>query len=262
MSDPARDPTQIERLLAIMERLRAPDGCPWDREQTPLSLRPYIIEEAHEAVEAITAGDGAEIRDELGDLLLQVVFQAQLAKEEGRFDFEQVAHAICEKLLRRHPHVFGETRAADAEEALRSWERIKAEQEGKPARKRDRHMPVLHRALRLQEKAAGFGFDWEEPEQLMEKLREETSEVAEAIGRRDRDAVKDEVGDLLFMAVNLARFFDFHPDEALEGALDKFDRRFACMQRAAEESGRKLEDLALAEQEALWQEAKRGEKKG
>jgi tetrapyrrole methylase family protein/MazG family protein len=261
MDGPGREKPQIERLLAIMERLRAPDGCPWDREQTPLSLRPYIIEEAHETVEAITASDPEEVREELGDLLLQVVFQAQIAKEEGRFDFEGVARAIADKLERRHPHVFGGERAADADEALKSWERIKAEKEGKTSRKRDRHMPALHRALRLQEKAAGFGFDWEEPGQLVDKLREETEEVAAAVAGGDREAVRDEVGDLLFMAVNLARFFELHPDEAMEGALAKFERRFAHMERRAEEAGRRLADLPLAEQEALWQEAKRGERK-
>lgn len=262
MGDTDGRKTQIDRLLGIMERLRSPEGCPWDREQTPSSLRPYIIEEAHETVEAITGGDPEEVREELGDLLLQVVFQAQIARENGQFDFEGVARGICEKLLRRHPHVFGETKAANAVEALASWERIKAEQEGKTTRKRERHMPVLHRALRLQEKAAGFGFDWEEPSQLLDKVREETDEVREALGLSDRGRLKEEVGDLLFMVVNLARFLDVHPDEALEGALAKFDRRFAHMEKRASEQGRKLGDLALEEQERLWQEAKRGEKPG
>ncbi len=263
-SPPVRSrPGQMDRLLAIMERLRSPSGCPWDREQTPESLRPYIIEEAHEAVEAVTAGDPAEIRDELGDLLLQVVFQAQIARERGQFEFEDVARAICEKLLRRHPHVFGEeARAAGADEALKSWERIKAEQEGRTARPRERHLPVLHRTLRAQEKAAGLGFDWSEPVQLIDKMREELSELAEAVAAGDRAHVKEELGDLLFMAVNLSRFLEVHPDEALEEALGKFDRRFAHMERRAAERGRALGDLALDEQEALWQEAKRGEKKG
>jgi len=262
MSEPDDREGQVARLLAIMEKLRSPEGCPWDREQTPASLRPYIIEEAHETVEAITAGDSEEVREELGDLLLQVVFQAQLAREEGRFDFEDVARGICEKLLRRHPHVFGDRRAADADEALRNWERIKAEQEGKTARKRERHMPILHRALRLQEKAAGFGFDWVEPAQLLDKVREETEEVREAMSSGDRGRMREEVGDLLFMVVNLARFVEVHPDEALEGALAKFDRRFAHMESRATEKGRKLGDLSLEEQELLWQEAKRMEKRG
>ncbi len=260
--DPFAGKDPVSRLLAIMERLRGEDGCPWDRQQTPESLRPYVIEEAHELVEAITSGTPEEVREELGDVLLQVVFHSQIARERGLFDFAAVAGGIGDKLLRRHPHVFGGEKAADAEEALRSWERIKAEKEGKTSRKRERHLPALHRAMRVQEKAAGLGFDWEEPGQLLDKLAEEVAETREAVARGDRAQVRDEVGDLLFMAVNIARFLEIHPDDALEGALEKFDRRWGHMERRAAETGRELAALTLAEMEELWQEAKRLEKAG
>ena len=254
------DRAPIEELLEVMARLRGEGGCPWDLKQTHESLRPYVVEEAFELVEAIDGGRPEEVREELGDLLLQIVFHCQIAREEGRFTFDDVALAIIEKLVRRHPHVFGDARAADEEEALQNWERIKAETEGKTREKRHRGTPILHRALRLQERAVGFGFDWAETSQLVEKLKEEIGEVDQALATGDREQVADEIGDLLFMAVNLARFLEIHPEDALERSMTKFGKRFAEMERMAKDSGRELGDMTLDEMEAMWQEAKKGEK--
>lgn len=250
----------IEELLEIMATLRGPEGCPWDKEQTHESLKPYVVEEAYELVEAVDGGENGEIREELGDLLLQIIFHSQIAAETGSFDFDDVIRGINEKLLRRHPHVFGDEKAVDEVEALKNWERIKVETEGKKKTKRHPGTPILHRALRMQEKAVSLGFDWEETSQLFEKLEEEINEVREAVASGDREEVTEEIGDLLFMAVNLSRFLDIHPEDALERSLSKFGKRFRIMEAMATKDERSLEEMNLAEMEAYWQEAKKDEK--
>ncbi len=250
----------IEELLEIMATLRGPEGCPWDKEQTHESLKPYVVEEAYELVEAVDGGENGEIREELGDLLLQIIFHSQIAAETGSFDFDDVIRGINEKLLRRHPHVFGDEKAVDEVEALKNWERIKVETEGKKKTKRHPGTPILHRALRMQEKAVSLGFDWEETSQLFEKLEEEINEVREAVASGDREEVTEEIGDLLFMAVNLSRFLDIHPEDALERSLSKFGKRFRTMEEMAAKGERSLEEMNLAEMEAYWQEAKKNEK--
>jgi tetrapyrrole methylase family protein/MazG family protein len=250
----------IDELLEIMAILRGPEGCPWDKGQTHESLRPYVVEEAYELVEAVDGGENAEIKEELGDILLQIIFHSQIAAETNRFNFDDVVQGISEKLLRRHPHVFGDKKAVDEAEALQNWERIKTETEGKKRTKRHPGTPILHRALRMQEKAVSFGFDWEETSQLFEKLEEEIIEVQEAIASGNREEITEEIGDLLFMTVNLSRFLDIHPEEALERSLNKFTKRFRSMEEMAALDNRPLENMALAEMEKYWERAKKKEK--
>ncbi|MDF1536741.1 MAG: nucleoside triphosphate pyrophosphohydrolase [bacterium] len=250
----------MDELLEIMARLRGKGGCPWDRKQTHETLRPYVVEEAYELVEAIDGGVNEEVREELGDLLLQIVFHSQIASESSRFTFDDVARGINEKLIRRHPHVFGDASAADEDEALMNWERIKVETEGKRKTDRHRQTPILHRALRLQDKAVSFGFDWEETGQLLEKLEEEIGEVRDALQGGDREQVVDEVGDLFFMVVNLARFLEIHPEDALERSITKFSNRFRSMEKMVQEDGQSMEKMGLEEMERYWVEAKKKEK--
>ena len=250
----------IDELLEIMAILRGPEGCPWDKEQTHESLKPYVVEEAYELVEAVDGGENGEIREELGDLLLQIIFHSQIAAETGSFDFDDVIRGINEKLLRRHPHVFGDEKAVDEVEALKNWERIKVETEGKKKTKRHPGTPILHRALRMQEKAVSLGFDWEETSQLFEKLEEEINEVREAVASGDREEITEEIGDLLFMAVNLSRFLDIHPEDALERSLRKFGKRFRTMEEMAAKGERSLEEMNLDEMEKYWERAKKNEK--
>jgi tetrapyrrole methylase family protein/MazG family protein len=252
----------LERLLSIMERLRGPDGCPWDREQTLKTLRPYVLEETYEVLEAIDAGDPREHCEELGDLLLQIVFQAQLRKEEGRFEFADVAEAISRKLVSRHPHVFGSSEVKDAEGVLKQWAALKREEnkakgaghsvlEGVP-----REMPALARADRLTEKASRIGFDWPDATGAREKVAEELAELDRAIAGGDRDAVEHELGDLLFAGANLARKLGVAPEEALRGTLARFVTRFAHVERELARRGVPHGEATLAEMDALWDEAK------
>jgi tetrapyrrole methylase family protein/MazG family protein len=252
----------LERLLSIMERLRGPDGCPWDREQTLKTLRPYVLEETYEVLEAIDAGDPREHCEELGDLLLQIVFQAQLRKEEGRFEFADVAEAISRKLVSRHPHVFGSSEVKDAEGVLKQWAALKREEnkakgaghsvlEGVP-----REMPALARADRLTEKASRIGFDWPDATGAREKVAEELAELDRAIAGGDRDAVEHELGDLLFAGANLARKLGVAPEEALRGTLARFVRRFTHVERELARRGVPHGGATLAEMDALWDEAK------
>ncbi len=255
-----KDQTPIQKLLGLMKQLRGPEGCPWDREQTPESLRPYIIEEAYELVEAIEDGNSSEIQEELGDLLLQVVFQCQLASEAGHFSFDDAVESINEKLIRRHPHVFGGDGAITGDEATKHWERIKYETEGKTRTDRPTGLPILHRTLRLQEKAVSFGFEWEKPEDLLDKVAEELGEIRSALDSGDREGLLEEVGDLFFMTVNLSRFLNIHPDDAIEGSLIKFRKRFKSMEQQAEQENRSLVEMDIDEMEELWEVAKREEK--
>jgi len=251
---------QLERLRAIMHRLRAPGGCPWDAEQTHASLVSNLIEEAWEAVDAIRRDDHEHLREELGDLLLQVVFHAELAEEAGRFDLDEVARGICEKLVRRHPHVFGDSAAEGSEAVLRQWDEIKRAEKGGGERAHldgvGGGLPELMRAAKLQKKAARVGFDWPDEAGVRDKIREELSELDEALACGDPDAAASELGDLMFSLVNLARTRRLDPEALMAAANDKFARRFTAMERALQAAGRSLEEAELAEMESAWQAAK------
>jgi ATP diphosphatase len=262
-------------LLAIMERLRGVDGCPWDRVQTFASIAPYTVEESYEVADAIERGDMAHLKDELGDLLFQVVFHARIAEEGGHFDFDAVAAAICHKLVRRHPHVFGDGPASGIEGAVAAaiqsaaWEKIKARERAAAATSAldgvPLALPALMRAFKLSRRAARVGFDFERPQETADKVAEELAEVREAAaaaGGSDAgssDKVFEEVGDLLFAAANLARKLDVDAEAALRAANVKFERRFRGMERLAAQRGEDFESLSLAAQEALWQEVKRAD---
>jgi len=261
--------SRIEELLAIMERLRAPDGCPWDREQTFASIAPYTIEEAYEVADAIEREDLPHLKDELGDLLFQVVFHAQIAREHGAFDFEAAAAAICDKLKRRHPHVFaGQARPSAAEQSV-LWENIKAEERGAAATASaldgvPRALPALMRAHKLSKRAARVGFDFEHASQTADKVAEELAEVREAAAGAPPSAgpsqeIFEEIGDLLFAAANLARKLDVDAEAALRAANAKFERRFRAMEELAQARGEIFSSLSLAAQEALWLDVKRAE---
>ncbi|MFY9657316.1 MAG: nucleoside triphosphate pyrophosphohydrolase [Methylocystis sp.] len=269
----------IHRLIEIMAALRTPEtGCPWDLEQTSRSIAPYAIEEAYEVVDAIERGDHLDLKDELGDLLLQVVFHARMAEEAGHFVFDDVVAAICEKLTRRHPHVFAQSRARDSQAVSVQWEAIKAaERAARAARRPDPAppsllegvpipFPALTRAVKLQEKAGRVGFDWADARLVLEKIREETAEVEAELAAPGVEAspeLQDEIGDLLFAMANLARHAKVDPEQALRGANAKFERRFRHIERRLSESGRRPQEATLAEMEALWVEAKgleRGER--
>jgi nucleoside triphosphate diphosphatase len=252
----------IERLLAIMARLRGPGGCPWDREQTLSSLRPYLLEETYEVLEAIDAGDPREHCEELGDLLLQIVFQTQLTKEAGGFTFADVAEAISDKLVSRHPHVFGTSEVKDAEGVLRQWAQLKRkEKEAKGGGKSalegvPREMPALARAERLGEKASRIGFDWPDAAGPRAKVAEELAELDASIASGDRGAIEQELGDVLFAVANLARKLSLPPEEALRGAIGRFIQRFEHVERELERAGVPQGQATLARMDELWNEAK------
>lgn len=264
-TDPAMTP--FEELVSIMARLRSPGGCPWDREQTHQTLRPYLIEEAYEVLDALDNGDDGDFREELGDLLLQVVFHAQIANEEKRFDIHDVARAINDKLVRRHPHVFGDTRADTADEVLTNWEKIKREEKGEEDRKSvlddlPAGMPALLRAYRIQEKVARVNFDWDDVKEVLEKVGEEIVELRGALEQGDRAKIEEEMGDLLFSLVNLSRHLKVPPEDALRMSNDKFIRRFRYIEAALELKGESLERTTFEELDALWDEAKGRESDG
>ena len=249
------------KLVDIMARLRAPGGCPWDREQTHASIKPYLIEEAYEVAEAIEDGDFAELRKELGDLLLQVVFHAQMAAEAGHFDAADVVAAINDKMVRRHPHVFADVEVADADEVLRNWAAIKAEERqgdddtsalaGVP-----RGLPALARAHRLGDKAAHTGFDWSDAAGVLDKVDEELAELRAAVAAGATAEVEAELGDVLQALASLGRHLGLHAEEALQRANDRFARRFRRLEALAGERGLDLPQQDAAALEALWQEAK------
>ena len=251
---------EVVRLVDIMSRLRAPGGCPWDRKQTHRSLIPYLIEETYELKDALLSGRRQSMLEELGDLLLQVVFHAQLASERERFDFADVARTIADKLVSRHPHVFGKSRdQLSARQVLARWERLKLA-EGSRSRSLlsgvPRALPALLRAYRIQEKVAQFGFDWPDVEGVERKLREETDEFHRALRQRDRRAQTDELGDLLFTLVNLSRHLGVDPETALNAANDKFTARFQRMERWLKRRKIDLAGSALAVLEEAWQQSK------
>jgi MazG family protein len=257
-----RSTRELERLLGIMARLRGPGGCPWDREQTLQTLRPYVLEETYEVLEAMASGDPREHCEELGDLLLQIVFQAQLTSEAGQFDFADVAKAISDKLVSRHPHVFGDAEAKDSEAVLKQWVALKREEKRKKGAGESvlegvpREMPALARADRLTEKASRIGFDWPDANGAREKLDEELRELDEAVASGDRDAMEHELGDLLFAAANLGRKLGVPPEEALRGAVARFISRFAHVERELGRRGVPHGEATLAQMDALWDEAK------
>jgi len=261
----------IDRLLAIMARLRDPrGGCPWDIEQTFSTIAPHTIEEAYEVVEAIETGDRSALKDELGDLLFQVVFHAQMAREDGSFDFDAIAAAICDKMERRHPHVFGDTVIATAAAQTVAWEATKAAERaakaasGRPPSALDgvsTALPAATRALKLQARAGRVGFDWPEPAQVLDKIAEEIEEVrAELVEGAPKERLEDEVGDLLFACVNLARKLKIDPEAALRGGNRKFERRFRFIEAALALQGRGPADASLDEMETLWCAAKAKER--
>jgi ATP diphosphatase len=273
IDDPAfRSARPIDRLLAVMARLRdAETGCPWDLAQDFGTIAPYTIEEAYEVADAIERDDMDSLRDELGDLLLQVVFHARMAEEMDAFAFGDVVEAITRKMIRRHPHVFadkdGVITPAHVKEA---WGRIKAEEKAERAARRNSEeavqpsllsgvkagQPALSRAMELQRKAASVGFDWNDPRAVLHKIREEADEIEAALDRGDADQLKEETGDLLFALVNLARHVGADPELALRGTNAKFERRFGYIERALKAQGRSLGEASLAEMDALWNEAK------
>ncbi len=252
----------FERLVGIMARLRGDDGCPWDREQTLESLEPFLIEEAYEVLDAIESGDVAEHQEELGDLLLQVVFQAEVRRNEGAFDVRDVVNGISDKLVRRHPHVFGDRDAHDADHAYKRWEEMKAKEKGDRSVLSGvpRQLPALLRAQRVTDKASKVGFDWEKIAGPVEKLDEELAEFKAAIASGDSAAIEHELGDLLFTMVNVARFVDVQAEDALRRTVDRFSRRFEHVERAMRAEGRPMPEASLDELEAKWEEAKAAER--
>lgn len=249
---------KFERLIAIMARLRAPGGCPWDREQNFDTIKPYLLEETYEVLDAIDRRDWAGLEEELGDLMLEAVFFAEMAQEEGRFDIGDSLDAVCEKLIRRHPHVFGDGSAKTSDDVKRRWDEIKAdEKKSKGVEEKGRlesvprNMPALVEAQQISSKAAGVGFDWANPEQVLDKLDEELHELANARQSASQSQIEGEIGDLFFVLVNLARFLKVDPEQALRKTNAKFRKRFGYVEQRA-----KLPGASIQEMEALWQEAK------
>lgn len=255
---------KFQQLVAIMARLRGPGGCPWDREQTFDSIKPFTLEETYEVLDAIDHRDWGELTQELGDFILQAVFYAQMASEQQLFGIEDALDAINQKLVRRHPHVFGQESAGSADEVLSIWSRVK-DAEPKAERKLatgllggvPRALPALVEAQQIASKAAGVGFDWENAEQVLDKLHEELAEFAQARRNAAHDELEDELGDMLFVLVNLARFVKVDPEQALRRTNAKFRTRWSHIEARLSEQGRKPEDATIQEMEALWQEAKR-----
>lgn len=253
-------PDALTRLRYVVHRLRAPGGCPWDMEQTHESLIPHVIEEAYEVAEAIRGGDPAQICDELGDILLQPVLHAEIASESGAFDLDQMAHGLCDKLIRRHPHVFGDTTAATSDAVLTQWDAIKRQEKG------TQHegmlhgvgggLPALMRGQKLQKKAARVGFDWPDAAPVFDKIREETAELEAALQSGDKKHIEEEIGDLFFSVVNLARKLGIESESALAAANDKFVKRFHAMETHLREHGKELGKLSLAEMDEAWDAVK------
>lgn len=254
----------FQELLRIMEKLRSENGCPWDKVQTRDSLKPYIIEEAYELIEAIEEDDPEKIKEELGDLLFQIVFQCQIAREKAEFDMSGVIETIGEKMKARHPHVFGDAECRTPDEVVKQWEVLK-KQEGKLRGSILEGVPTalssLLRAHRLQKRAAQVGFDWEKVEDVLEKVDEEINELKEALKSGTKKEMEDELGDIFFMLVNLSRFMKVNPEDAHRKTISKFIHRFRHIEMKAAEQGRELSDMTLAEMDRLWDEAKEKEEK-
>ncbi len=254
---------RFSKLVEILRALRAPDGCQWDRAQTSKSLLPYMIEETYETIEAAEAEEHAKLREELGDLLLHILFQAEIAEENKQFDLGDVIEAVTNKMIERHPHVFGDKRNLTPDQVRENWEKVKLQSRQNNNSKKTvlsgvpKTMPALLKAFRVQEKAAQFGFDWENPEDVFAKIDEELGEFKEALEQNDIPAIKDELGDLLFSLVNFARHINAEPETCLNGTIAKFTDRFDKMERALAEEGISLKEATLDQMEARWQAAKR-----
>ena len=253
----------FDRLIEIMRRLRAPGGCPWDAEQTHESLKRYLLEETYEVIEAIDAASPEHLKEELGDLLLQPVFHAAIAAERGEFTMDDVIEAICDKLVRRHPHVFGDQVVNTSDEQIINWERIKKEEKGEERQSAlagvPPHLPALMKAQKITEKAARVGFDWPDVDGVFSKVLEELKEFEETMAAKDQERMEAELGDLLFAIVNLGRFLSLNPEEALRKTIARFGRRFAHIEETLASRGIRMQDATLEEMEALWVEAKQRE---
>ncbi len=257
-----KDKYTFEDLQEIMERLRSPEGCPWDREQTHESLKRHMLEETYEALEAIEAADDEMMKEELGDVLLQIVFHGRIAEEDNRFDTSDIVDGICRKLIERHTHVFGEDIAEDPEAVLKNWDRIKNKSKGFTSHTEKinaipKTYPALLRSLKIQEKAAKAGFDWVEVDGAIEKTMEEIGEFMEAYRSRDRHSMKNEMGDLFFSLVNVCRFMDIEPEITLQETSDRFIRRFAYIEKNVQKAGKEMENMTLDELDEFWDKAKK-----
>ncbi|SNB46445.1 nucleoside triphosphate pyrophosphohydrolase [Geobacter sp. DSM 9736] len=256
--------TNFYRLVEIMRLLRSPGGCPWDAEQTHESLKRYLVEETYEVIEAIDSGNPEQLKEELGDLMLQPVFHAAIAAEKDIFTIEDVIETICEKLIRRHPHVFGDLKIGSSAAQIENWERIKEAEKGGEKRSAlsgvPPGLPALLKAQKISEKAARAGFDWDETDQVIAKVHEELHELMEAISQADHSMIEAELGDLLFAVVNLGRFLSLDPESALTSTISRFVRRFSYIEQMLETRGIDLKEASLEEMEILWVEAKLAEK--
>ena len=254
----------FESLVEVIATLRGENGCPWDREQTHTSLKPTLIEETYETVEAIDSGDPAKLKEELGDLLLNVMLQAQIAAESNDFTIYDVIETLTEKLIRRHPHVFGNVHVDNAEDVVMNWEAIKSQEAGYEDRKSildgiPHALPALLRGQKIQKRVARVGFDWDNMSDVVEKIDEELVEVKESLKHSDPDAIEMEIGDLLFAIVNLCRFVDLQAEETLRKSNRKFVNRFKRVEKEVEKQGKRLKDQTLAELDAIWEEVKKDE---
>ncbi len=251
----------FKELVGLMARLRSPDGCPWDLKQTTESLKPFLIEECYEVIDALDEGDPTEVKEELGDLLFQIIFHARLAEENGQFTIQDVIASNVEKMVRRHPHVFGDEKVTTDKEVIANWEEIKKKEKGSEGRRSilegiPRSMPSLIRAHKLQERAARVGFDWKRIDEALPKLDEEIREFKESLKSKNAEKIEEELGDIFFMLVNLSRFLEVDPEEALRKTISKFIHRFRYIEEKSADAGKPLKDMTLDEMETLWQEAK------
>jgi tetrapyrrole methylase family protein/MazG family protein len=251
----------FRKLVKLMAALRGPEGCPWDRKQTPGSLKPFLVEECYEVIDALDEGNPDKIKEELGDLLFQILFHARIAEERGHFSIDDVITAIQEKMTRRHPHVFGDEKLATDKEVLANWEEIKKKEKGHEDRRSilegvPKELPSLLRAHRLQERAARVGFDWNHLNEALPKLDEEIAEFKESLKEENAGKIEEELGDVFFTLVNISRFLGVNPDEALRKTISKFIHRFRYIEEHAANAGTSLNDMTLDEMEALWQQAK------
>ncbi|MEK6698333.1 MAG: nucleoside triphosphate pyrophosphohydrolase [Nitrospirota bacterium] len=256
-----RSPDAFGKLVELMAMLRGPEGCPWDRKQTAESLKPFLIEECFEVVDALEEKDPGKVKEELGDLLFQIIFHARIAEEKGEFTMEDVISSIIEKMTRRHPHVFGDEKLTTDREVLAHWEAIKKKEKGYEQRRSilegvPKSLPALIRAHRLQERAARVGFDWKKIDETLPKLDEEIAEFKEALRLKNAAATEEELGDIFFMLVNISRFLSIDPEEALKKTIGKFIHRFRYMEESAAAPGSSLNDMTIDEMERLWRKSK------
>lgn len=255
-------PDDLKKLVDLMATLRGPDGCPWDHKQTPESLKPFLIEESFEVIDALDERNPDKIKEELGDLLFQIIFHARLAEEQGHFTIRDVIAENVEKMVRRHPHVFGDAKVSSASEVIANWEEIKKKEKKHDDKPRSllegvpRSMPSLMRAHKIQERAARVGFDWNRIDEVLPKLDEEMAEFRDSLKSKDTAKIEEELGDIFFTLVNVSRFLKLDPEEALRKTNNKFISRFRSMEEKAAEAGKSLNNMTLDEMEQLWQEAK------